>query len=337
MGVDGIVEFVVGLICGCGGNVLVIFVVEMEVGDYGFFDLCKLVFDLFDWGVEGCFVFGLLDVFVWIDWGVYKVGEMVYVQVLLCNSRVIVQMDLLLIFVVFWLDGVEYSCQVFFDSGLGGYVYDIEIVLFVQQGIWFWWVVVDLDGVVLVENIFFVEDYQFECVDFEFQMVVSVFSWMFLMDVLFEVKFLYGFLVGGQMFEGDVIVWLICILDVYLGYEFGFVDVQVLIQCEVFFCGMKIDGQGKLMFQVVLLFLLEMIGFYKGDVVMWLVEVGGCFVECSLDFVVVLDGLCIGICLNFDGGVDEGGFVDFLVIFIDEMGVQIKVDGVVWILFCIDW
>lgn len=335
-GANGIVEFAAGLTRGRGGNAPAILVVETETGDYGFLDLRKPAFDLSDRGVEGRPAPGPLDVFAWTDRGVYKAGETVHAQALLRNSKAIAQTDLPLTLVVSRPDGVEHSRQVISDSGLGGYVHDIDIASSAQQGIWSWRVAVDPDGAALAESTFLVEDYQPERVDFELQTAASAFSRTSPTDVSLEAKFLYGSPAGGQTLEGDVIVRPTRALEAYPGYEFGLADAQVLTQRSTLPRGMKTDDQGKLTFQVALPSLPETTGIYQADLITRLVEAGGRFVERTLDLAVALDGPRIGIRPNFDGGVDEGGSADFSVIAIDQSGAQIEADGATWTLSRID-
>lgn len=72
--VNGFVLFLDGLLWGKGGVELVVVMVYCGV-DFNYMDLCWFVFDLMDCGVGGCLVFGLIDVYLYIDRGIYCFGE----------------------------------------------------------------------------------------------------------------------------------------------------------------------------------------------------------------------------------------------------------------------
>lgn len=199
--IDGVgyVCFDVGFICGIGGVVFVLFLLE-QGDDIVFFLLIDLVFDFFDCGVEGCLFVLLLDLFVMMDRGVYCVGEIIYVIVLLCGDQVEVIQGLLIMVIIKCFDGVEYMCIVLIDDQVGGCVFEIFVVSFVLCGNYVMNFYLDIKFYVFVVYFVLVEDFILECIDFDL--------------FLFE-----GFLCLGDCF----------LLNVVVKYLFGVSGVDLLV------------------------------------------------------------------------------------------------------------
>ena len=328
--VDGLVRFAPGFARGKGGMAPGLLVARTDTGDYSFLDLRKPAFDLSDRGVEGRAAPGPLDVFAWMDRGIYKAGETAHAQALVRTRNAKAQSGLPLTFILERPDGVEHSRHIVSDAGLGGYLQDFVLEGSVQQGVWTWKVHIDPEGDALARASFLVEDYQPERVDFELNTAAEAFDRNRPISVSLEGRMLYGSPASGQKLEGEITISPSRTLQDWPGYQFGLLDETAYPVRESLPAGLKTDAEGQLDFKVSLPEIATTTGLFTGRLTARLVEPGGRFVERRLDMPVSIEAVKIGIKPLFQEGVDEGGPAAFDVVVLGQDGNPAAREGLNW-------
>ncbi len=204
---DGFATFPPGLSRGTGGRAPALVSVETSGnGDYAFLDLTKPAFDLSDRGVEGRAAPGPVDVFAWLDRGVFRPGETVHVGAMARDRGAMAVDGLPLTFIYERPDGVEHSRVQVSEVGAGGRAHALELPVSAQQGSWSVAIYADPKSDALARLSFLVEDYQPERVDFTPQTEAKVFDLEAPPTVSLQASFLYGAPASGQRVEGEVVV-----------------------------------------------------------------------------------------------------------------------------------
>ena len=333
---DGFARFPPGLSRGTGGRAPALVSAETpENGDYAFLDLTKPAFDLSDRGVEGRAAPGPVDVFAWLDRGVFRPGETVHVGAMARDRDARATADVPLTFIYERPDGVEHSRVMIGDAGAGGRSHALQVPATAQQGSWSVRIHADPKGEALVRLSFLVEDYQPERVDFTPQTEAKAFDPEAPPTVSLEAKFLYGAPASGQRIEGEVVVSPTRQSPAYPGYTFGLADEQIWPERASLPDGISTDDDGKASFTLPVPQLQPTTAGYTATVITRVVEAGGRYVERGFDLPVVADGRRIGVKPAFDGGVDEGAPAEFEIIALDARGERISAD-VQWTLLNID-
>ncbi len=333
---DGFARFAPGLTRGTGGRAPAMIGVETEGGDYAFLDLTKPAFDLSDRGVEGRSAPGPVDVFAWLDRGVFRPGETVHVGAMARDRAAMATPGLPLTFIYDRPDGVEFTRVQVSDAGAGGRAHALELPDSAQQGSWSVRVHADPKGPALAQLSFLVEDYQPERVDFTPEADAAALDPQSPPSVSLEAKFLYGAPASGQRVEGDLVVSPTRQKPAFPGYVFGLADEQIYPDRLSLPDGTATDETGRARFVLPAPQLQPTTAGYEAKVVVRVVEAGGRYVERALDLPVLAEGPRLGVRPGFDGGVDEGGPADFDIIAVDRDGERIAADGVLWTLSKID-
>ncbi len=333
---DGFATFPPGLSRGTGGRAPALVSVETSGnGDYAFLDLTKPAFDLSDRGVEGRAAPGPVDVFAWLDRGVFRPGETVHVGAMARDRGAMAVDGLPLTFIYERPDGVEHSRVQVSEVGAGGRAHALELPVSAQQGSWSVAIYADPKSDALARLSFLVEDYQPERVDFTPQTEAKVFDLEAPPTVSLQASFLYGAPASGQRVEGEVVVSPTRQFPGFDGYTFGLVDEQIWPERTSLPDGVTTDEEGKASFTLPVPQLQPTTAGYTAKVITRVVEAGGRYVERTLDLPVLADGRRIGVKPAFEGGVDEGAPAEFELVALDKQGDRIAAD-VQWTLSRID-
>lgn len=333
---QGVARFAPGLTRGTGGRAPALVSVETEAGDYAFLDLGKPAFDLSDRGVAGRPAPGAVDVFAWLDRGVYRPGATVNASAMARDRTARAEEGLPLTFVYERPDGVEHARVSVADAGAGGRSHALDLPAGAQQGSWQLRIYVDPEGEAVAEAAFLVEDFQPERVDFTPEADAETFDPLNPPTVSLTGRFLYGAPASGQRVEGEVIVTPTRETPAHPGYVFGLTDEGLFPARAQLPDDLKTDAEGAARFTPPLPELTPTTGLYRARIVTRLVEAGGRFVERDLEMPVLADGLRIGIRPAFDDGVGEGGPAEFDVIALDASGERRALDGARWTLSRLD-
>ncbi len=329
---DGFARFAPGLTRGTGGSAPAMIGVETASGDYAFLDLTKPAFDLSDRGVEGRAAPGPIDVFAWLDRGVFRPGETVHAGAMARDPAAMALPDLPLTFIYDRPDGVEHARVQVGEAGAGGRAHALELPASAQQGSWSLRVHADPKSAALAQVSFLVEDYQPERVDFTPTADAEALDPQAPPTVSLEAKFLYGAPAGGQRVEGDLVVSPTRKNPAFPGYVFGLADEQVYPNRQSLPDGTVTDETGKADFVLPAPQLEPTTAGYEAKVVVRVVEAGGRYVERGLDLPVLADGPRIGVKPGFDGGLGEGGPANFEIVAIDRSGARMAANDVLWTL-----
>lgn len=123
------------------------------------------------------------------------------------------------------------------------------------------------------------------------------------------------------------------VLDGYSGYWFGCYD-EVFSLCINGFGLEWIDVSGQIIVEVLLLDVVDVVQFLVVDLMVWMFEGLGCFVECCILVEVILNRDMIGIKLLFDDIVVENLEVYFDVILFD-FGLNRVEKFIIWMFNCL--
>ncbi|WP_051241390.1 alpha-2-macroglobulin family protein [Stappia stellulata] len=333
---DGFARFAPGLSRGTGGLAPALVSVETPDGDYAFLDVTSPAFDLSDRGVSGRAAPGPVDVFAWLDRGVYRPGETVHAGAMARDRTANARPDLPLTFIYDRPDGVEHARVVVADAGDGGRAHALDLPAGAQQGSWSLRIHADPKESPLAQTSFLVEDFQPERVDFTPRTDAEAFDPQDPPSVSIEARFLYGAPASGQRLEGEVILTPTREMPGRAGYTFGLADEQIYPDRASLPDGLETDGEGRVQFVPALPDLQATTAGYRARIVTRLVEAGGRFVERNLELPVLADGPRIGVKPAFDGGVEEGGPAEFDILTVAASGERMAAEGVSWSLSKLD-
>ncbi|WP_425087559.1 MG2 domain-containing protein [Stappia sp.] len=333
---QGFARFAPGLSRGTGGLAPALVSVETGAGDYAFLDLTAPAFDLSDRGVSGRAAPGPVDVFAWLDRGVYRPGETVHAGAMARDRNADARAGLPLTFIYDRPDGVEHLRVMVADAGEGGRAHALDLPAGAQQGGWTLRVHADPKAAPLAQTSFLVEDFQPERVDYTPETEAEAFDPASPPEVSITARFLYGAPASGQRLEGEVIVTPTREMPGYPGYSFGLADEQIFPDRTSLPDGLETDADGRVQFVPPLPELQDTTAGYRARIVTRLVEAGGRFVERGLELPIRPDGQRLGVKTAFDGGVEEGGPAEFDIVAISPSGERIAADGVSWNLSKLD-
>ena len=218
---DGWAHFAAGLTRGKDGRAPAVVTADGGDGDFVFLDLSRAGFDLSDRGVTGRAAPGPLDMFAWLDRGIYRAGETVHMAALVRDDAALAVANLPLTFVVSRPDGKEERRVVRTGGSAGGYGVDLNLPVNAMHGVWSVRAFADVDGPALNETRFLVEDFRPDRIEFD---VNDWLSW----DppeggggFLVEGRYLYGAPASGLALDAEVNVKSVRERADVPGYVFG--------------------------------------------------------------------------------------------------------------------
>ncbi len=341
---EGKVVFTPGLMRGSAGLAPAVLTGKLGSGDadgesdFVFLDMTRAGFDLSDRGVEGRTPPGPLDVYTWLDRGIYRPGESVHAMSLARDDAVQAAANLPLTMIFSRPDGVEAARFVVPDPSLGGYEASMLLPDSAMRGVWNLKVHADPKGAPISEKSFLVEDFTPDRIEFDLTSEASSISPSRPAEISVDGRYLYGAPAAGLSLEGEMRLKTVRERAGAPGFLFGLADEESEGDTVINLAGLDdTDEAGKASFAAVLGQLPATTRPLAADIVIRMREDGGRAVERSLTLPVLPDGPMIGIKPAFaDGQVRENSTARFQVIALDGEGERVDLDGLKWSLSRID-
>ncbi len=155
---DGRANFTNAMVSGAGGNEPA--VITARAGDdFAYIDLRRSAFDLSDRGVEGRSIPDVADAFLYLDRGIYRPGETVYLTGLLRDFTANALGDMPVTLIVSKPDGQEFRRYVLNDEQLGGFAQSFTLSSGAPRGRWSAAAYADVDGEAIGRVQFDVQDF----------------------------------------------------------------------------------------------------------------------------------------------------------------------------------
>lgn len=155
---DGRATFSRSIMSGTGGNEPAV-VTASAGGDFSYIDLRRSSFDLSDRGVEGRSIPDVADAFLYLDRGIYRPGETVYLTGLLRDFTANALGDMPVTLVVSKPDGQEFRRYVISDQTLGGFAQSFTLSSGAPRGRWSAAAYADVNGEAIGRVQFDVQDF----------------------------------------------------------------------------------------------------------------------------------------------------------------------------------
>jgi hypothetical protein len=196
--------------------------VTVEQGeDYSFLSLTEPEFDLTDRGVAGRAAAPAIDVFLSTDRGAYRAGETLNATILARSPEMVGLEGLPLTARLIRPDGVEYSRVLADDAGGGGRAVSVPIGGSAPRGSWRIEVFAEEDGPVLASQVFLVEDFLPERIDFALSLPEGPMRLTDPAEIGIAAKYLFGAPGADLPIEGDYRIAAADGLEAFPGYRFG--------------------------------------------------------------------------------------------------------------------
>ena len=327
---EGYLVFAPGLTRGDRGMAPAMLTIEDAGGDFAFLDLTESGFDLADRGVEGRESPGPLDVFISTERGAYRPGETVHATVLLRDARAAAVADLPLTAIVSRPDGVEHSRAVLKDEGAGGRSHSFGLQAAAARGGWEIAIYADPKAPALAREMFLVEDFTPERIDFDIGIAAEKIRLTDVPDLSITGRYLYGAPAADLPISGAVRVTAAKELDAYPGFSFGDETERVTAEVETFSAGLKTDKNGKAVIPLSLPAMQGVVQPMKLEAIVRLRDGSGRPVERILQRPIMPVAPLIGIKPLFEDTVAQGGLARFEVIGVDRDGQRGGFDSVGW-------
>ncbi|SEI02996.1 alpha-2-macroglobulin family protein [Paracoccus alkenifer] len=222
---DGIARFDAGLVRGTGAAAPGIVTATTRDGDsitdLAFLSLIDPEFDLSDRGVEGAPPAPPIDLFMALDRGAYRAGEIAHATILARNGRAQALDGLPLNASVIRPDGVEHARLVPQPAGAGGAVLDFPIPGNAPRGAWRIDLRVEEDGPALASARLLVEDFRPERIDFDLTLPQGALPAAAPVAVAFDARWLFGAPAADLPVDGELRLTPASTLPGWEGYVFG--------------------------------------------------------------------------------------------------------------------
>ncbi|MEC9342515.1 MAG: alpha-2-macroglobulin, partial [Pseudomonadota bacterium] len=338
---EGKAVFTPGLMRGSAGlapAVLTGMLGDAKDGDFVFLDMTRAGFDLSDRGVEGRVSPGPLDVYTWLDRGIYRPGETVHAVSLVRDDKSAAVPDLPLTMIVTRPDGVEAARIVSTTPSLGGHEVSVDLPDNAMRGVWNLRVHADPEGEPVSDKRFLVEDFTPDRIEFDLASMARAISPSSPAEVTVKGRFLYGAPAANLALEGEMRLKEVRERAGAPGYRFGLADTESEGDTVIAFGALeRTDADGEAVIEAALARLPETTRPLVAEIVVRMREDGGRAVERSLSLPVVPDGPMIGVKPEFeDGQVGENSTARFSVIALDGSGERVDLADLNWSLHRID-
>ena len=330
---DGRVHFSAGLTRGRDGRAPTIVTADGDDGDFVFLDLSRAGFDLSDRGVTGRAAPGALDMFAWLDRGIFRAGETAHLAAMVRDEAAMAVSGLPLTFVVTRPDGKEDHRVVRTGGPAGGYSLDIDLPVNAMRGVWTVRAFAEAEGPTLSETRFLVEDFRPNRIEFELEMPTAALMPGTPETVTIDGRFLYGAPAAGLMVEADLKLKSVRERPDAPGYLFGLADeIPIDAQFDVDSVA-SLDASGRGTVNIDLASLPATTHPLIADLTVRLHEGGGRAVERSGVSTVRPGGTMIGVKPEFTGNrVSMSSTVRFQVIAVGPNGERQAQSGLKWTL-----
>jgi uncharacterized protein YfaS (alpha-2-macroglobulin family) len=330
---NGRAAFDAGLARGEGGLAPAMLVAEKDAegGDYSFLDLTHSQIDLTDRGVEGREPPGPIDVYLTVDRGIYRPGEIVHASALVRDATADAVDGLPLTLIVHRPDGKEAERRLVGDQSAGGSVSEIAIAGNAMRGSWRVGVYSDPEGAALAEASYLVEDFLPERLDFEITTNDNTAAADQPLPITIDARFLYGAPASGLSVSGRVSLAPVRTLDAFPGYVFGLADEEDQPVSDAF-DGTETDENGHVVLEAALPSAASVTRPLKATVFAQIADTSGRPVERSLTLPVMDAGRRLGLRPLFDGAAGENSSVQFDAIAVSPAEIPADLAGAEWTL-----
>ncbi len=220
---QGYARFPAAQVAGTGGSSPALVTVE-EGEDYSFLSLTEPEFDLSDRGVEGRPAAPAVDVFLSTDRGAYRAGEVLNATILARDPVMTGIEGLPLTARLMRPDGVEYSRQLAPDAGGGGRAVSFPLEGSAPRGTWRIEVFAEDESTTLASQVFLVEDFLPERIDFALNLPEGPLSASAKAEIGISARYLFGAPGAGLPIEGDYRLSAADGLAAYPSFRFGKYD-----------------------------------------------------------------------------------------------------------------
>ncbi|MFZ1813694.1 MAG: alpha-2-macroglobulin family protein [Rhizobiaceae bacterium] len=303
-------------------------------GDFVFLDMSKAGFDLSDRGVTGRETPGPLDVYTYLERGIYRPGESVHAVSLVRDSGANASADIPLTVIFRRPDGVEALRSVSSTASLSGHESSIDLQDNAMPGVWRVQVHSDPDSEPLSDLPFLVEDFIPDRTEFDLSSTDAAISLTKPAAISLLGRYLYGAPAAGLAVEGEIRLKPVRELSALPGYEFGLSDEDDQGSESIQLSDLDpTDEDGKASFEAAIGQLPSTTRPLVADLIVRMREDGGRAVERSLTLPVIRDGLLIGVKPEFeDHTVGENSTANFRIIAVDGQGQPAEIKGLRWTL-----
>lgn len=335
---DGKALFAPGLTRGDAGMAPAVLTARLADGDFVFLDMTKAGFDLSDRGVEGRAAPGPVDVYLWTERGIYRVGETVHAAALARDDKAAAVGALPLTFIFSRPDGREDRRIVSSGAELGGHVADLALPGNAMRGTWQLRVHTDPEKPAIASTMFLVEDFVPDRIALDLTAADPAIGIGSPAEVDVEGRFLYGAPSSGLSLEGDVRIRAVRERKEFPGYRFGLSDETLDDAPVVPLAALPLtDQDGKAKISVGIDAVPATTRPLEATVTVRMREAGGRAVERQLTLPVAPDGPMIGIRPDFaDGALPQGATAGFRVLAVDAAGRRQALKGLQWSLVKIE-
>ncbi len=334
---NGFARFDAGLLRGTAGSAAAV-VTARHAGtkgeDYVFLNLERAGFDLSDRGVTGRASPGPVDVYAYLDRGIYRLGETVNAMALARDDSANAQGGLPLTIVFERPDGVEATRIVSSSPSESGHLAQYTLPETGMRGVWKLLAYTDPDAEAVVEKLFLVEDFIPDRIEFDIKTQSAAIAPGSPAMLEVDGRFLYGAPANDLALEGEIRLKAGRTLASAPGYVFGLAEEEDLGAEAVTLTDLPRTGaDGKAMIEATLRSLPVSSRPLYADMSLRMREDGGRAVERKLTLPVTPEGVMVGIKPEFaDGVVRENSQAGFSVIAIDPQGVKVDQSGLKWTL-----
>lgn len=240
----GYARFSAAQIAGRGTSAPAMVTVE-QGEDYSFLSLTEPEFDLTDRGVAGREAAPAIDVFLSTDRGAYRAGETLNATILARSPEMAGLEGLPLTARLIRPDGVEYSRVLADDAGGGGRAVSLPIGGAAPRGSWRIEVFAEENGPVLASQVFLVEDFLPERIDFALSLPEGPTRLSDPAEIGIAARYLFGAPGADLPIDGDYRIAAADGLEAFPGYRFGRYDEPFSPYYESIYDAGRTDADGR--------------------------------------------------------------------------------------------
>jgi uncharacterized protein YfaS (alpha-2-macroglobulin family) len=334
--------FAPGLMRGAGGlepTLLSARAKKGEASDFVFLDLQRAGFDLSDRGVAGRETPGPIDLFGYLDRGIYRVGETVHVTALARDGAANAAQAMPMTFIFRRPDGVEAGRTVSTEAALGAHQVSWALQDNAMRGVWHVAVHADPQGEALFDKAFLVEDFLPDRTEFDLTTEAKSIGPGHPAEIRVAGRYLYGAPAADLLLAGEMFLKGVRERADLPGYQFGLADEEDEGDTQSAIDDLeRTDENGKAAFEAAVKNLPATTRPLEARIVVRMSEDGGRAVERELRLPVAADGPMIGIKPEFkDFAAAENSDAQFLVVAVDPQGKRLDLKGLKWSLHRIDY
>lgn len=303
--------------------------------DFIFLDLTRAGFDLSDRGVEGRAAPGPLDIYTYLDRGIYRPGETVNAVSLARDNNADAVAGLPLTAIYYRPDGVEAKRITSTAPSLGGHETAFELLATAMRGAWRLALYSDPQSSPISEKLFLVEDFQPDRIEFDLEAGDDRIAVQQPAAVTVDGRYLYGAPAADLNVDAKLRLKPVRTRSEAPGYFFGLADEDDNGDTEIDLGGPYVtDENGQVEVTALVDSLPATTRPLSAEITVQMRESGGRAVEEQLTLPVAAEGPMIGVKSEFaDGQVAEGSTARFSVVALDASGARIAMSGLRYALY----